>query len=303
MAAEARAAALPAVVLHFLQSLRLKGSSPHTVAAYERDLAVFMAHLSSQNLAWAQASLKNVEDFLARERTRSADATAMRRLSAVRSLYRFAVAEGLAGEDPCENLVMPRRRRMLPGTLSEAEVEALLRAPDVSHPMGLRDRAMLELTYSAGLRVSELVALERNRMDFAAGLLRVTGKRAKERLVPMGAQAVEWMKRYEERARKKFLKRGTPPRAFFLSHRGGRMTRMNVWHMVRKYALLAGISPKRAHPHVLRHSFATHLLGHDADLRSIQAMLGHASLTTTQIYTHVARERLRKVYMRHHPRA
>jgi integrase/recombinase XerD len=223
-----------------------------------------------------------------------------RTLHAVRGLYRFAVREGRIDRDPMENLKAPRVFRPLPRFLSARQVEALLAAPDVAEPLGLRDRAMLEVLYATGLRVSELAGLRAADVDLEVGLLSCLGKGGKERLVPLGQVAAGWVKRYLGEVRPLHAKgeAGT----LFVSRRGGRLSRMGIWGLVRRHALAAGVA-RVLTPHVLRHSFATHLLERGADLRSLQAMLGHADISTTQIYTHVTRERLRQVYDQFHPRA
>ena len=221
-----------------------------------------------------------------------------RAVHAARGLFRFAVREGLLRDDPMENLRAPRAFKALPRALSMAQVEALLAAPDPGTPLGVRDRAILEVLYAAGLRVSELIALRAEDVDFELGVLTCLGKGGKERLVPLGQQARAWIRRYLEEVRGA----GRRSPVLFLSHRGGKLSRMGLWGIVRRHALAAGLE-RQLTPHVLRHSFATHLLERGADLRAVQAMLGHADISTTQIYTHVSRARLRKVYDQYHPRA
>jgi integrase/recombinase XerD len=224
-----------------------------------------------------------------------------RTLHALRGLYRFAVREGRLLADPMENLKAPRVFKALPRYLSAAQVEALLAAPNVDDPLGVRDRALLEVLYATGLRVSELTGLRASDVDLDVGLLTCFGKGGKERLVPLGQVARRWVQRYLSEVRP-LLTKGRPAETLFVSQRGGRLSRMGVWGLVRRHALAAGVE-RVLTPHVLRHSFATHLLERGADLRSLQAMLGHADISTTQIYTHVTRERLRKVYDEFHPRA
>jgi integrase/recombinase XerD len=223
-----------------------------------------------------------------------------RALSAMRGFYTFAGAHLGFTSDPTSDLENPKLGFALPKTLTEAEVEALLSAPDAEDPLGLRDRAMLELLYASGLRVSEIVGLPRDRVDLDAGILRVTGKGGRERLVPFGSKAAEWLRRYLSRARGELDRNRSPH--LFLSARGTAMTRQRFWQLVEKYGRAAGIRT-RLTPHRLRHSFATHLLEHGADLRALQMMLGHADIATTQIYTQVSRSRLRRVYDEFHPRA
>lgn len=223
-----------------------------------------------------------------------------RAVHSVRGLYRFAVREGLLDEDPMENLRAPRPFKALPRALSTSQVEALLEGPDVTTALGLRDRAILEVLYAAGLRVSELTGLRPEDVDLQLGILTCTGKGGKERLVPLGQQARQWVRLYLEEVRGLLARRPVP--YLFLNQRGGRLSRMGLWGIVRRHAVRAGLQ-RLLTPHVLRHSFATHLLERGADLRAVQAMLGHADISTTQIYTHVSRGRLRRVYDQFHPRA
>jgi integrase/recombinase XerD len=221
-------------------------------------------------------------------------------LSCVKGFYRNALARGRIVEDPTAHLQQPKLGRALPGSLSESEVTALLAAPDLTTATGLRDRTMLEVLYACGLRISELVALSAGSVNLTQGVVRVTGKGSKERLIPMGAEAIRWLMRYAEEGREELLK-GQPSPALFPSQRGRFMTRQTFWHAVKKYALKAGLE-RPVSPHTLRHAFATHLLNHGADLRAVQMMLGHADLSTTQIYTHVAQARLQQLHSEHHPR-
>src|SRR5699024_6854699 len=226
--------------------------------------------------------------------------SAARALSSLRQFYRHRLREHLASEDPTALVQAPVQGRRLPTTLDEAAVEALLAAPDTDSELGLRDRAMLELMYAAGLRVSELVRASHAQLNLRQGVIHVLGKGGRERLVPVGEAALDWLQRYLHYARPALLD-NRPSEALFVTRRGGGMTRQNVWHMIRRHAARAGI---RAHvsPHGLRHAFATHLLNHGADLRVVQMLLGHADLSTTQIYTHVARARLAALHAQHHPR-
>ena len=224
-----------------------------------------------------------------------------RSVHAVRGLFRFAVREGRLQTDPMENLKAPRAFKALPRFLSTTQVEALLKAPDAATPLGVRDRAILEVLYATGLRVSELISLRASDVDLRMGLVTCFGKGRKERLVPLGQEAQRWVQRYLEEVRGR-MSRGRAEAVLFLSNRGGRLSRMGLWGIVRRHAVTAGVEAMLT-PHVLRHSFATHLLERGADLRALQAMLGHADISTTQIYTHITRERLRKVYDQYHPRA
>lgn len=228
------------------------------------------------------------------------DRSSARWLSCVRGFYRHQVRKGRLAVDPAADLTLPKLGRPLPGTLSEREVTALLHAPDVSEPLGLRDRAMLEVLYACGLRISELVGLTAASINLRQGVLRVVGKGGKERLVPVGQEALRWIERYLAEGRPALV-RGRPSAALFPSRRGGAMTRQTFWHAVKRYAAFAGID-REISPHTLRHAFATHLLNHGADLRAVQMMLGHADLSTTQIYTHVAQRRLQALHREHHPR-
>jgi integrase/recombinase XerD len=223
-----------------------------------------------------------------------------RLLSALRTFYRYLLRERLIDEDPTLQVELPQLGKPLPKSLSEAEVEALLAAPDIAEPLGLRDRAMLEVLYACGLRVSELVALSLEQINLRQGVVRVLGKGSKERLVPLGEEALIWLQRYQAEARGLLLA-GRPSSVLFPSQRGEQMTRQTFWHRIKLHARHAGIL-KPLSPHTLRHAFATHLLNHGADLRVVQLLLGHSDLSTTQIYTHVAKARLQALHAAHHPR-
>jgi integrase/recombinase XerD len=286
-------------IARFLDELWLEaGLSDNTLAAYRRDLTMLRRLLAAPLVSATPADLQTAlaACFDAGMQARSA----ARWLSSVRRFYRQAVAAGRLAEDPSAGLRSPRLGRPLPKILSEQDVDRLLAAPDTETLMGLRDRTMLELLYATGLRVSELVALTPSAVNLRQGVVRVIGKGGKERLVPLGEQAVAWLERYQ-------AERGAVPgaaghsAALFPSNRGRAMTRQTFWHAIRKYAAQAGIAAPVS-PHVLRHAFATHLVNHGADLRAVQLMLGHADLSTTQIYTHVAQLRLKDVHEKHHPR-
>ena len=219
----------------------------------------------------------------------------------MRRFYRWQVGRGRIVSDPTLKLANPSLPSRLPKVMSEKQVESLLDAPDLDTPLGLRDRAMLETIYATGLRVSELVNLKLHEVGLADGVLRALGKGSKERLVPLGQLAIDWITRYLHEARPDIL-HGQQSDALFVTARGGAMTRQAFWQLIKRYALVAGIAPARLSPHVLRHAFATHLLNHGADLRVVQLLLGHADISTTQIYTHVARERLKSLHAEHHPR-
>jgi integrase/recombinase XerD len=279
-----------------------RGLSLNTIAAYQRDLARLAAHAERRGRTSPALDAADLAEFIVTlGETGLGPRSAARVVHAVRGFYRFLVREGRIDVDPMENLKAPRAFKALPHYLSPGQVESLLAAPDVSTRFGIRDRTLLEVLYATGLRVSELTALRTSDIDFEIGLVTCLGKGRKERIVPLGSVASDWIKRYVAEARPLLGKR-RQAETLFLNHHGGRLSRMGVWAIVRRHATTAGIASILT-PHVLRHSFATHLLERGADLRSLQAMLGHADISTTQIYTYVTRERLRKVYDQHHPRA
>lgn len=287
----------------FIDALWLEdGLSANSLAAYRRDLAGLAVWLAKQPDAptLIQARELDLQAYAAHRHAESKPTSVGRRLSVFRRFYRWALREGLTAQDPTLRMDAPRQRLRTPGTLTELQVEALLGAPDAHETLGLRDRAMLELMYASGLRVSELVELKTVHVGLNEGVLRITGKGSKERLVPFGAEAGVWLERYliDSRA---FILNGQSSDALFVTARGGPMTRQMFWKLVKKYAVLSGISQPLS-PHTLRHAFATHLLNHGADLRVVQMLLGHADISTTQVYTHVARERLRLLHAQHHPR-
>ncbi|HTN30379.1 MAG TPA: site-specific tyrosine recombinase XerD [Pseudomonas sp.] len=286
----------------FLQALWLeKGLSANTRAAYRSDLTHFHGWLHERGIELVAVSREALGDHLAwrLDQTYNARSTA-RLLSGLRGFYRFLLREAVIAEDPTLLVEQPRLGRSLPQSLSEADVEALLAAPDLEEPLGLRDRAMLEVLYACGLRVTELVSLTLEQLSLRQGVVRVFGKGSKERLVPLGEEALHWLERYLREGRMELLA-GRPSDALFPSRRGEQMTRQTFWHRIKLHARVAGID-KHLSPHTLRHAFATHLLNHGADLRSVQMLLGHSDLSTTQIYTHVARARLQELHARHHPR-
>ncbi|MDW8470115.1 MAG: site-specific tyrosine recombinase XerD [Burkholderiales bacterium] len=286
-----------ALLDRFCDALWLEdGLAQATLAAYRADLEALAAHLDGKGLA--RASEADLSAFLAARGGRASSAA--RRLASLRRFYRWCVRERILAADPTLALEAPKRAPRFPRTLSEADVEALLAAPDTGTALGLRDRAMLEVLYACGLRVSELVHLRTFEVDLEAGVLRVLGKGGRERLVPLGEEAVEWTRRYLVEARPRLLARKVSE-ALFVTARGAPMTRQAFWRNLRRYGARA-IPGKRLSPHVLRHAFATHLLNHGADLRAVQMLLGHADISTTQIYTHVARERLKALHEKHHPR-
>jgi len=306
-----------ALLLRFADSQLLeRGLSAHTISAYNTDLTAFARFLHRQNPQLAPASAvaktranqailpcaKNIHvmGYLASRVTDGSSArTAARQLSALRQFYRWLLRENLISDNPTGLVRSPSLGRALPKTLTETEVKALLSAPVVSDDLGLRDKAMLEVVYGCGLRVSELVSLTVDQINIQQGLVRVWGKGQKERLVPMGDVALHWLEKYQQLTRPALLKGRSDD--LFLSRRGASMSRQAFWHRIRLHAIQAGID-KPLSPHTLRHAFATHLVNHDADLRVVQMLLGHSSLSTTQIYTHVATERLKLMHKSHHPR-
>jgi integrase/recombinase XerD len=287
----------------FIDALWLEdGLSANTLAAYRRDVQALASWMQvhAQGRSAAQATEADVLAYMAQRHAQSKPSSAGRRLSVLRRFYRWALREGLALADPTLKLDAPHQRLRTPATLTEAQVEALLAAPDVGDVLGLRDRAMLELMYASGLRVSELVGLRSIQVSLPDAVVRITGKGNKERLVPFGQEAGQWLQRYAAQARAEILA-GQTSDALFVTARGGAMTRQMFWKLIRKYSIVAGIT-QHLSPHTLRHAFATHLLNHGADLRVVQMLLGHADISTTQIYTHVARERLKQLHSLHHPR-
>jgi integrase/recombinase XerD len=279
------------------------GLAKASLASYRSDLLHFARWLAQQRLAslCAADDLALIRFVAMLSQTRRASSQA-RAISTLRRFYRYLMAQGRIRRDPTLKIAMPAKPARLPKVLSERDVESLLVAPPADTTLGLRDRAMLETLYATGLRVSELVGLKLHEVSFEMNVVRVLGKGSKERLVPLGEQAIDWLRRYLEEARPELLG-GKQTDMLFVTKRGGGMTRQAFWQLVKRYALSAGIAPGRLSPHVLRHAFATHLLNHGADLRVVQLLLGHADISTTQIYTHVARERLKMLHQRHHPRA
>ena len=291
----------PPLLARFIDSLLLeRGASRHTLTAYRTDLRHFLTHLQQRELAVDAVSRGDIEHYLALEAARIGPRSLARKLSALRQFYRYGVRSMGLAQDPTALIDGPKRGRPLPKSLSEQDVEALLAAPDVEDPLGLRDRAMLELIYASGLRVSELVSLPMAQLALPQGVLRVTGKGNKTRLIPFGDEAALWLERYLRHSRPLLLD-GQPAAVLFVSRRGQMMTRQTFWHRIKLHARQAAISAPLS-PHTLRHAFATHLLNHGADLRVVQLLLGHTDLSTTQIYTQVARARLQQLHAAHHPR-
>jgi integrase/recombinase XerD len=287
----------------YLDHLRVeRGLSPNTLTAYGQDLARLLAWKGRDGRDLLELQQADLAAFMASLRQGGLAARSVARcVHALKGLYRFAVREGRLEADPMENLRAPRAFRALPRYLSGAQVEALLKAPDTRTPLGLRDRAILETMYATGLRASEVIGLRPNDVDLSVGIVTAFGKGRKERLVPLGREAQSWIRRYLEKVRPR-LARGRRADVLFLSNRAARLTHMGLWTIVRRHAVRAGVD-RILTPHVLRHSFASHLLERGADLRALQAMLGHADISTTQIYTHITRERLRSIYDQFHPRA
>ncbi|HEX4441062.1 MAG TPA: site-specific tyrosine recombinase XerD [Thermoanaerobaculia bacterium] len=278
-----------------------RGLSAASVGAYRSDLEQFGRHLAARGVEASRVDRRELSRYLSGLRAKGLSArSAARALSALRGFYAFAAAHLGFAQDPTADVANPKAGLSLPRALGEDEVEALLAAPDAATPLGLRDRAMIELLYASGLRVSEIVTLARDAVDLDAGILRVTGKGGKERLVPFGKSAAAWLARYLEVSRPPLDAKRSPH--LFLSARGAAMTRQRFWQIIEGYGRAAGIR-RRLTPHAVRHSFATHLLEHGADLRALQMMLGHADISTTQIYTRVSPSRLQRVYDAFHPRA
>ncbi len=285
----------------FIDHLWLEdGLAKNTLESYRADLSQFATWLAQSKLTLLEASQANIQQYLAVKFPKSKPRSISRLIASLRRFYRYCLRERLLEVDPTLQIDSPMLPRSLPKSLNEQEVEDLLDAPNINEAIGLRDRAMLELLYASGLRVSELVTIKVNEVSTQDGVVRVTGKGSKTRLVPMGEEAADWIIRYLKYARPDILQKRMSD-ALFVTTRASAMTRQAFWYLIKRYALLAGIH-KPMSPHVLRHAFATHLLNHGADLRVVQMLLGHSDISTTQIYTHVARERLKSLHSVHHPR-
>ena len=285
----------------FIEALWLEdGLSPNTLAAYRRDMQGFSQWLQAQSLTLEHAGENEVQAYFADRFDQTRASTANRRLTVLRRFYQWALREKHVSTDPTLKLLTAKQAPRLPQTLSEAQVEALLAAPNTETLLGLRDRAMLELLYASGLRVSELVGLPMLSLNLREGVLRITGKGNKERLVPFGEEAADSLQNYLSQSRPVLLGKQNSP-AVFVTQQGTAMSRVMFWKLIKKYALLADVHVPLS-PHTLRHAFATHLLNHGADLRAVQMLLGHSDISTTTIYTHVARERLKALHAQHHPR-
>jgi integrase/recombinase XerD len=292
----------PGPIDRFLDAVWMeRGLSPNTLAAYRADLTALERWLEGHEIDLSTAHRGDILSFMAsRVQAGARPRSTARQLSSFRRFYRHLVREGALREDPTAQIAMPKVGRSLPRSLTEEEVEALLAAPTVSDPLGHRDRTMLEVLYATGLRVSELVNLSLAQVNLNQGVLRIVGKGDRERLIPLGEEAVQWVQQFLQGPRVEILlERQTD--YLFPTRRGDRMTRQAFWHIIKRYARKAGVQ-KDLSPHTLRHAFATHLLNHGADLRVVQMLLGHSDLSTTQIYTHVARERLKDLHSQHHPR-
>lgn len=291
-----------AILDEFIDRIWLEeGLARNTLDSYRQDLNHFAIWLEKDaSKALLQAEQFDIQRYLAFKFPMSKPRSVSRLIASLRRLYRFALRENRISVDPTLQIESPKLPRSLPKSLSEDDVVALLNAPNLDDAIGLRDRAMLEILYASGLRVSELVDLKVTEVSLSEGVVRVTGKGSKTRLVPMGEVAVDWIARYLNESRPKILEKRLSD-CLFVTQRGGGMTRQAFWYLIKRYALVAGIH-KPMSPHVLRHAFATHLLNHGADLRVVQMLLGHSDISTTQIYTHVARERLKQLHTAHHPR-
>lgn len=290
------------LVDRFLDAIWMeRGLSPNTLGAYRADLMTLGRGLSVGSKSIDMADKADLLAFIAhRVENGAKPRSTARQLSSFRRFFRYIMREGLRDNDPTADIEMPRIGRSLPQTLSEEEVESLLNAPNTDEPLGHRDRAMLELLYATGLRVSELINLKQSQINFNQGVLRIIGKGDRERLIPLGEESQRWLKNFIDGPRMEILlERQTD--YLFPTRRGDRMTRQAFWHIIKRYAAKSGIRKKMS-PHSLRHAFATHLLNRGADLRVVQLLLGHSDLSTTQIYTHVARERLKDLHREHHPR-
>ena len=290
------------IIDQFIDHLWLEdGLSKNTLNSYRFDLSIFVSWLAeTKKVELLDVSELEIQEFLAFKFPTSKSRSISRLLATLRRFFRFLLRENKIKEDPTLKIQTPKIPKSLPKSLSEDEVEGLLEAPDIKTDVGIRDRSMLELLYACGLRVSELVGIQLTEVILSDGVIRVTGKGSKTRLVPMGEEAVDWIKKYLVKSRQNILNKQTS-KFLFVTNRGGEMTRQAFWYLIKKYALMANID-KPMSPHILRHAFATHLINHGADLRVVQMLLGHSDISTTQIYTHVARERLKKLHQEHHPR-
>ena len=293
-----------ALIERFLDTMWMeRGLSENTLASYRNDLVKLLQWLDDNHYKCASISAMGLNEYQAYLVDKEYKQTSRARmLSALRRFFQYLHREKIRGDDPTALLMSPKLPQRLPKDLSEEQVNDLLEAPDVEEPLGLRDRAMLELLYATGLRVTELVSLTMENLSLRQGVVRVTGKGDKERLVPMGENAVDWIQTFLDKGRPALLGEKSSD-VVFPSKRARQMTRQTFWHRIKHYAVIAGIDSDKLSPHVLRHAFATHLLNYGADLRVVQMLLGHSDLSTTQIYTHVATERLKQIHQEHHPRS
>lgn len=300
------------IIERFIDHLWMEnGLSENTLSAYRNDLAGFALWLKEKHQPLLKVNAETIQDFLAfNYHIKQKRSSVARLLSTLRRFYLFFHRDNQISEDPTRLLDSPKGEHSLPLSLNEQQIDDLLASPDTSDDLGLRDRAMLEVLYATGLRVSELINLQTSQLSLQQGVIRVIGKGNKERLVPVGEIALDWLMKYYQQSRPQLLLKTTANNKnislcseIFVTKRGGAMTRQAFWYMVKRYALIAGISTEHLSPHTLRHAFATHLLNHGADLRVVQMLLGHSDISTTQIYTHVADQRLRDMYQNHHPRA
>lgn len=300
------------IIERFIDHLWMEnGLSENTLSAYRNDLAGFALWLKEKQQTLTAVNTSIIQNFLAHKyQMQQKRRSVARLLATLRRFYFYLYRENQINEDPTQILESPKGERSLPTSLNEQQIDDLLAAPDTTDLLGLRDRAMLEVLYATGLRVSELISLQTSQISLQQGVIRVIGKGNKERLVPVGEIALDWIMEYYQRSRPQLLlsarsnlKQASQCSEVFVTRRGKAMTRQAFWYMVKRYALLAGIASDHLSPHTLRHAFATHLLNHGADLRVVQMLLGHSDISTTQIYTHVADQRLREIYQNHHPRA
>lgn len=288
----------------FLDYLWLeKGLSDHTLSAYRNDIVAFASWLNSQSvISFCDVKREHVLSYLAKRLKLGYKARSTARLlSSLRHFYRYLKRQNYIENDPTNRVDAPKPSVILPKIINEIDVDSLLSAPDVSNPLGVRDKSMLELLYACGLRVSELINLSLPDINLQQGVVRVTGKGNKERLVPMGEAAVKWLRLYYKQARSELIANNNSPQCVYVSQRGKKMTRQTFWYRIKHHAKVAGIAVDLS-PHTLRHAFATHLINHGADLRVVQLLLGHSDLSTTQIYTHIAKHRLMELHKKHHPR-
>ena len=298
---EGRVNEISLLVDQFIEAIWLEaGLSKNTLSAYRNDLVMFYTWCGYTGIDPISPSLDAVPDYIAFRADQASNRSAARSLSTLKRFYRYLIQESTLSFDPCQDAVAPALGKSLPKTLSESDVDRLLEAPDISTSLGLRDRAIIEVMYATGMRVSELIGLAFSQMDLTVGVCKVIGKGNKERLVPLGDNAIYWVQCYLDGSRPDILS-GKQSQSLFLSKRAKAMSRQGFWQNLKRYALISGIKATVS-PHTLRHAFATHLLNNGADLRSVQMLLGHSNLSTTQIYTYVARERLKELHQQHHPR-